>query len=235
MKALFVFIAVLFPVLPLHAELRTFKNTKGEEIKAEILDATDARAELKREDGKKFFVPLTSLSEADQKWIAEWRKTHKRFKVEVSAAEKKGNSRTEKGDAFAGKEIKGNDCWYLLTFNNKTAEPLTGLRIEYIVFAPSGVAVPSVCGGSEVADIPAGKSGQVTTGKLFAEQARTVFQAGNSSTVRFTENSLAGMHVELIMAGKPAGTFVYGKVPADAAAQLQQWRDKQQPAKEKAP
>jgi hypothetical protein len=233
MRTLIVIVAVLFPGLSLRAELRTFRNTKGEEIKAEMLDATDSRAELKREDGKKFSVPLTSLSEADRKWIAEWRKTHKRFKVEMTAATRKGNSRTEKGAAFDGKDVRGNDCWYVLNFNNKTAEPLAGLRVEYIIFAPVGSPVPSLCGATDVAEIPAGKAGQAVTGKLFAEQAQIVHRAGNTSIVRLAENSLAGIHAELIVAGKPAGTFLSGTVPEDAGAQLQQWREKQQPAGEK--
>ena len=233
MRTLAVIIALLVAAAAAPAELRTFKNTKGEEIKAEMIDSTDSRVELKREDGKKFSVLLTSLSEEDRKWIADWRKKNQRFKVEVTAAEKKGNSRTEKGSSFDGKDLKGNDCWYVLNFNNKTANPLAGLRIEYIIFAPEGSPVPSLCGVTEVPEIPPGKSGQAATGKLFAEQAQTVLRSGNTSVIRNTENSLAGIHAELIVGGKAAGTFLAGKVPDDAGAQLQKWREKQAPAKSK--
>src|SRR5689334_6777693 len=73
MKRLLLTTIALMTALPLYAELRTFKNTKGEEIKAEMVNATDSHVELKREDGRKFLVPLASLSEADRTWIAEWR------------------------------------------------------------------------------------------------------------------------------------------------------------------
>lgn len=213
--------------LPLRAEIRTFKNDKGVEIKAELVSATPTHAELKREDGKKYTVPIRTLSEADQKWIAEWAKTHKHFKLQVAATVKKGNTREAEGDGFSEK-TKGNDCWYDIALKNTAAEPLAGVRVEYIAFAPSGA---STCGASDVNTIPSGKAGQVLTGKLFVPQAantvRTSSAGGSASITRYSESSLAGLHAELFLNGKPSGTIVNGKVPADAAAQLQAWRDKQ--------
>jgi hypothetical protein len=225
MKTLLAFIILLSPVL--RAEVRTFKNDKGVEIKAEIITATASHAELKREDGKKFNVAIKSLSEADQKWIAEWAKTHKHFKIQVAATVKKGNTREAEGDGFTEK-TKGNDCWYDIALKNTAPEALAGVRVEYIAFAPSGA---SVSGATDVAAIPGGKAGQVQTGKLFVPQTantvRTSSGGGSASITRYSESSLAGLHAELFLAGKHSGTFVNGKVPADAAAQLQAWRDKQ--------
>jgi len=228
---------MLLMALPLKAELRNFKNTKGEEIKAELISATGERAELKREDGRKFSVPLTSLSEADRKWIAEWRKTHQHFKVQVLASVKKGNSREVEGDAFTKTKTRGNDCWFVLDFKNTAAEPLSGLRVEYIVFAPSGAAIPSQCRAADVAAIPGGKTGQALTQKLFVQQAsetatvRAGSAGGTVTMTRQSESTLAGLHAELFLNGKPAGTFLSGKLPVDAAQQLLAWREKQPPAK----
>ena len=236
MKTLLLFIATA-TALPLRAEIRTFKNTNGGEISAELISATGVRVELKREDGKKFSVPLTSLSEADRKWVAEWRKTHQHFKVQVAASVKKGNSREGEGDAFAKQKTKGNDCWFAIDLKNTAAEPLGGLRVEYIVFAPSGAATPSLCGAVNVAAIPGGKTGQALTQKLFVEQAtetatvRSGSAGGTVSMTRHIESTLAGLHAELFLDGKAAGTFVSGKLPADAAQQLLAWREKRPPAK----
>jgi len=198
------------------ADLRTFRNLKGEEIMAGMISATDSRAELKRADGKLFSVPLNSLSEEDRAWIAEWRKTHRHFKVAVQASVKKANTREKPGD-FEGKPVKGNDCWYVLDIKNKSGDPLAGLRVEYMIFAPGGAGQP---GAADVPSMAAGKSGQAVTGKLFVEQAQTVIRSGNASAVQFSESSLAGIHAELFVDGNPAGTFVSGKVPEDAAARL---------------
>ncbi len=222
--------------LPLRAEMRTFKNTKGEEIKAELVSATADRAELKREDGKKFSVPLATLSEEDRKWIAAWTKAHPHFKVQMAATVKKGVSRETGGDAFV-KKGKGNDCWYLLDFKNTAAEPLKGLRLEYIIFAPSDAAVPSVCGTVDLAAIPGGKSGQALTQKLFVPQAtetaavRSGSAGGTVTMSRTVESTLAGIRAEIFIDGKRTATFLSGKLPADAEQQLLAWREKQTPAK----
>ena len=232
MKTMLLF-SLLLTVMPLRAEVRAFKNTKGEEIKAELLSVNGPRVELKREDGKKFSVPISSLSEADRKWIAEWAKTHRHFKVQVVAAVKKGNTREVEGDAFTKTKTKGNDCWYVLSLKNTAAELLSGLRVEYIIFVPAGAAVPSMCGAADLAAIPGGKTGQALTQKVFVQQAtetatvRSGSTGGTVSMTRSTESTLAGLHAELFLDGKPAGTFVSGKLPADAAQQLLAWREKQ--------
>jgi hypothetical protein len=97
MKRLLLLFTMLLAARSAQAELRSFKNSKGEEIKAELISATETHAELKRGDGKKFTVALTTLSGEDQTWIAEWRKTHKHYKVQTQASVKKGNTREEKG------------------------------------------------------------------------------------------------------------------------------------------
>jgi hypothetical protein len=232
MKRLLLILAVFLVTSPLHAELRVFKNTKGEEIKAEMITATDTHAELKRDDGRKFTVPLASLSEADRAWITEWRKTHKHFKVQVQATVKKGNTREEKAADFGGKNRKGNDCWYVLGFKNTSGDVLSGLRVEYILFAPADAAVSSLCGSCDVAPVPAGKTGEAVTQKLLVDQTRTVFRSGLADAVQFSESSLAGIRAELFVDGKPAGTFLSGKVPADAEDQLKQWREKEKAAKD---
>ena len=231
MKTILLFLTLL-TALPLSAEMRTFKNTKGEEIKAELVSATVDRAELKREDGKKFSVPLASLSEADRKWIAAWTKAHPHFKVQVAATVKKGVSREVEGDAFV-KKTKGNDCWFQLDFKNTAAEPLKGMRVEYIIFAPSDATVPSVCGAADLAVIPGGKSGQALTQKLFVQQATETAAVRSSSTggtvtmSRNVESTLAGIRAEIFIDGKRTATFLSGKLPADAEQQLLAWREKQ--------
>lgn len=224
MKMLLLIVMAFILSRPARAESRTFTNTKGEEIKAEMISATESRAELKRADGKTFSVALSSLSEADRKWIAEWRKHHKHFKIAVLANVKKSISREEKGGAFDGKSVKGNDCWYILELKNNSPEPLAGLRVDYILFSPVGA---SVSGSSDVSPIPAGKAGQAVTPKLFVEQKQSVTRSGGTNVVQFSEGSLAGLRAELFVDGKPAGAFLSGKLPADAEAQLQKWRDAQ--------
>ena len=195
---------------------------KGGQLRAEITGATDAAAELKREDGKLFSVPLASLSEADRTWIAEWRKTHRPYRVQVLPSQKKSNTRAVE-DPIAGSS-KGNDCWYSLAVKNTAVQPLTGLRIEYILYPPGGSGAAPLAGAADVAAIAPGKTAQAATAKCFVPQQREVIRSGLNDAVRLTESGLVGLHLELFIDGRPAGIMQSGTVPEDAATALAAWR-----------
>lgn len=73
MKHLFSF-ALLFTVLTslAQAEPRTFTNTQGKTITANLVCATADFATLKLSTGKDVEVPVSSLSEADKKFVKDW-------------------------------------------------------------------------------------------------------------------------------------------------------------------
>ena len=54
------------------AESRIWTNDTGKSIEAEIQSATKTEVILKMANGNDYPVPITSLSEADQKYIKEW-------------------------------------------------------------------------------------------------------------------------------------------------------------------
>lgn len=56
-----------------HKILRIFTNRSGVQIKASIQSVTETSVGIIREDGRKFTLPLTSLSDADIKFLKEWR------------------------------------------------------------------------------------------------------------------------------------------------------------------
>ena len=215
-------------MLPLPAqELRTFTSVKGDKIQAAIVSATDTQVEFRKDDTKRYKVNLATLSEEDRKYIAEWRKTHRHYKVQVVPSQKKGNSREEKG--FAGEVAKGNDCWYVIDVKNTEAEVLAGVRMEYIIDPPGDSALSPLPGAADVLPIAPKKAGQAATAKLFVPQKKEEFRNGLSSVVRSSENALAGFYLELFVDGKPAGALKSGTVPEDAAASLKGWREKQTP------
>lgn len=67
---LFLFVSCSFPLL---AEERSWTNEAGKTINAELIEVSGDQAVLKM-NGSNFEVPVTSLSEDDQKFIAEWKK-----------------------------------------------------------------------------------------------------------------------------------------------------------------
>lgn len=70
MKALPLLLALS---LPLCAQVRTWKNTAGKSIKAELITADDTHVTLKRPySNKKYKIALDTLSEGDQEFVKKW-------------------------------------------------------------------------------------------------------------------------------------------------------------------
>ncbi|MEM9281582.1 MAG: hypothetical protein AAGA96_07150 [Verrucomicrobiota bacterium] len=66
--------AFALALLPLQAsaQTRVFTSSDGRQIEAEVVSVSDTETVIKR-GTKRFTVPLTSLSDADQKFLADWR------------------------------------------------------------------------------------------------------------------------------------------------------------------
>lgn len=66
-------IAITLPSLTqAESSLRTWTNAEGKTIDAELLELNDGVATLRLENGRRYEVPLESLSEADNAYAAEW-------------------------------------------------------------------------------------------------------------------------------------------------------------------
>ena len=52
--------------------LRIFTNKAGRKIEARIVSSEGGKVTIARKDGKSFTIAISSLSEADQNYIATW-------------------------------------------------------------------------------------------------------------------------------------------------------------------
>lgn len=224
--------ALLLCVSATGGEMRTFRNQKGDEIKAEVVSVGKEKAELKREDGKTFQVQISTLSAEDQTWLEKWRATHRQVKLSFSAEIRRAVTREEKDAAFGGGNLKGNDCTYQISLKNTGTDATAVIRVETILFAPPGSPAASACAATDVAAIAPGKSATAKSAALFIPQRETVVQSGLSSVKRYTEGSPQGLYAEFFMDGKSIGGMKMGTVPEDAAAQLAKWREAQAAAKQ---
>jgi len=68
----FLWIAFVIGVLGPNAGAREFKGRNGKEIQAEVISKSPGKVMLRLESGKEVEVPLSSLSEADQLYVAVW-------------------------------------------------------------------------------------------------------------------------------------------------------------------
>ncbi len=63
-------------VLPQRGQLRVFTNRGGVSIKASMKGVKQDKVEIIREDGRKFTLPISALSEDDQAFVKQWRENH---------------------------------------------------------------------------------------------------------------------------------------------------------------
>ena len=91
-----IIIGLIFWITP--AQSRTFASTDGRTMEANFISVTKDTAIMKR-GNRQFTIPHTSLSPADQKYLAEWRKEalkNKIPKLEVAINSKKSNRQNPK-------------------------------------------------------------------------------------------------------------------------------------------
>ena len=79
-------VAVLVSTSVAAADYREFTNQEGVKINAEMLDLMDGIIKIRR-GGTNYEVPLASLSEEDQKWVAEWDMKRQGLADEIPYAE----------------------------------------------------------------------------------------------------------------------------------------------------
>lgn len=116
-----------------HAEgYRTFTDSEGRSIDARINNFNEAngRIEIERSDGMKVWVSPALFSEADQAYIREWVKAA----LVLSDSNLRITIKKEgKGDFGSKEELKeGERFAFGVTLENRTQQPIEGLRLEYI-------------------------------------------------------------------------------------------------------
>lgn len=68
----FVALAVFLSICGAEEAVREWTNTEGNTIAASLVEVSEQKATLRLENGRRYEVPLDSLSEADREYCAEW-------------------------------------------------------------------------------------------------------------------------------------------------------------------
>jgi hypothetical protein len=157
------------------AQQRTFTDTTGRQIKAEMLGVEGDTARIRREDGQVFAVPLAKLSEEDRQWVEAWRKLSpeqkKAGKLEpkLASAEdievktRRNRLSSEKSNDVATVQKEERYC-YVVTVKNNGRYPTKELRAEYRIYwkdnfsseqSAKNADMSSKAGDGEVGVIPA--------------------------------------------------------------------------------
>lgn len=214
----FLLVALLAAVSSaLFAETFTLTDKQGRSITADVTSVEDDKAQIKRDDGQRFELPLSTLTDEDQKKLRDWDaiedakpKPIPSNAIEVVTGRAKfGSDKVERPETYQQQVYQSNgygggsyvmetrtrilvtttEQWgYAVTFTNRSIVTLTGLRAEYVLFTNT-----------------AGKTGRSSSGTLniggLKSRGRIVL---NTSTVPLVKSAYKGTNP------KPAGGQLSG-------------------------
>jgi hypothetical protein len=124
------------------AEIRTFTNSDGKKIKAELIGMDEGAAVLKLGNGRSAKVPLKSLSEGDQAYVSSWYEENKN-KVRAGDLRLTIKKNTERlKESPSGKKDKGRnnnkisriETSYICTLENLSAKSIEGIKADYVIY-----------------------------------------------------------------------------------------------------
>lgn len=120
--------------VPLHAEVREFKNTKGQVIRAEPVLVRGPNILLKLENKQQVPVPVKSLSAEDQAWITDWLAWDAKatdYNFDVRSKEATGEALKQK---FYYYRYEAAPKGYDLQITNRSQTTIGGVKVAYRVF-----------------------------------------------------------------------------------------------------
>lgn len=144
MKArLLIALAVLLCPFLSRAEVRTFTNSAGKEIKAELIGMENGAAILKLANGRKAKVPLKSLSDGDQTYVKSWYEENKnkvsagdlRLTIEKNTERlKETEEKRNKGNNNRNNKISRTETSYTCALENLSTKSIEGIKAEYVIY-----------------------------------------------------------------------------------------------------
>jgi hypothetical protein len=192
------------------AQARTFTDTGGRTMIAEIMDATEATVRVRRDDGRVFEIAQATLSAGDREFIAAWRLKREFAFGGVTIGAQRVRLETERTQTRSS--TKKDESWcYKLTLTNRSRADLSGLRVEYRVFYVDDTAqadrdelpLKRKAGRTTLAEFGPGAATEVQT--TVVELQVTELKPGqrySGTGKRKVEDSLAGIWVRLYRGGE---------------------------------
>ncbi len=116
------------------SELREFSNSEGQTIMARLIAADEKTAKIQMENGREVEAGITYFSQADQDYIAEWRKTNKpeityQFEVDYTKKRRDRETRNE-----GNVEVTYENWYYEVEVENLSQVDLEGLELQYKIY-----------------------------------------------------------------------------------------------------
>lgn len=133
------------------AEMRTWTNTKGKTVEAEIQKKDSSKVTLKLENGKTATIKLSDLSKEDKEFVESWEPTGEEEKEISAEDQKKVRFKWHRTDKSAFKQAEETGLPVLILFTgptwNSTSKKLDSEILSKRGFknGMDGVAVGLIC------------------------------------------------------------------------------------------
>ena len=242
---------VLACALPLHAEVREFKDAKGRVLKAELVKARGPNVVIRGADGKEATVPLKNFSRDDIAYICRWiaaDPTALDYRFDVKETEKtveKVPGLGRPNNAYAYGTAEESQRAYEISLSNRCQNPIEGVRVCYRVFLVDCVDVME---SSTYASVLSRRKLLFKTGNIelpalnynashkFTTRAHAVqkMKAANTYSGVAERDRMRGVWVRFYRHGVQVGEYKSGTVPkcewpehADEKSALEDDKDKQ--------
>lgn len=213
--------------LALQAEPRTFTSPDGRTLQGEIQSATLDMVTLKLANGgAPLAAPINKFSEADQAFIAEWRKANPvAIKYGFSAAftkDKRDSNRRTSG----GTEVT-NEKWLCnVKLANRSGQTLEGMKVDYEIYyteANGNASVPRKMKGTS--DLPAMKHLEEIVFQTKEVQLTTTKLVGGYYYIDGTrsrkKDAIDGVTIKITHEGQTAFEWASYGVPKDRGGATQ--------------
>lgn len=116
------------------AEPRTFTDTQGRKLNAELIDATLTHAKIRRTDGQIFDLKLETLCDADRAYVVAWsqrRAAQAPVALRIATSQFKQTAKREQSIAALSRT---EDAGYVVTVHNDSRTALENVRAEYRIY-----------------------------------------------------------------------------------------------------
>ena len=218
------------------ANARSFTNTAGKSIEAELVGVDDKTAMLKLSNGKKAKVPLSSLSADDQSYVTSWWEENKnkiaasdlRIKITKKTSPVK-DSKEDDGKKKTGKS-KTTSTVYTCTLNSYSKNAIEEITVDYTVYKDISTR------GEDGSNSSSEEIKKTTTVKALEPNGSTEFQteavecttssqSSKNDKGSSTRESIDGIVISLSVGGKE---FLKQSHPDNFLKQLEADEERQQ-------
>lgn len=223
-------LTLFFHLLPVSAALRTFTDTKGRKIEAQIVSVAGANVTLKLANGRSSTIPIKLLSENDQMFVKVWADMEKkspgkkgkprlpenvtyRLLLEVDKERSKKGTKTRENVA----EVRADEWIYEVELQNRSRVNLEGLEMSYRVYVDPVASAklsfledpPKFYGGRvDIAPVASGRKVLVKTGPAIVKEleldGNRVFNDGSRNDI---EDKLEGVWIKIWHGDRKVGEF----------------------------